>query len=151
SLYLQWFENRQKELLRRGDLSTDYPDTVATTWKRSFRKVKRENPAAADLLRLCAFFAPDDIPLKMIVEGARKLPESLAAVVTDELLFNESLLVLRKYSLIEVENNMLSIHRLVQAVIRHTLDEATFKQWAGAAVHVVNAACPRETDDVRTW
>lgn len=149
--YLELFETRQRELMQRGELSTEYPDTVATTWSISFQNVERDNPAAAELLRLCAFFAPDDIPLNMITEGTKKLPEPLAATATDSLLLDEALIALRKYSLIEVEDEKLSIHRLVQAVIRHAMDEEDVKRWAGVAVHVVIASFPQETDDVRTW
>ena len=35
--YLELFEKRQSELLKRGELSTEYPDTVATTWRSRFR------------------------------------------------------------------------------------------------------------------
>jgi Tfp pilus assembly protein PilF len=149
--YLELFEKRQRDLMQRGKPSTDYPDTIATTWSLSFQKVERENPAAAELLRLCAFFAPDDIPLKMLTEGAKELPESLTATAADDLLLDEALMALRKYSLVEVDNETLTIHRLVQAVIRYTMDDAAFKQWAGVAVHVVNASFPKESYDVRTW
>ena len=40
--YLDLFEQRQRELLQRGELSTEYPDTVATTWSISFQNVERE-------------------------------------------------------------------------------------------------------------
>ena len=149
--YLELFETRQRELMQRGELSIEYPETVATTWSISFQNVERENKPAAELLRLCAFFAPDDIPLKMITEGAKELPESLAKTVTDSFSFDEALIALRKYSLVEVEDEKLSIHRLVQAVIRHAMNEDDVKRWAGVAVHVVNAAFPNNSNDVRTW
>ena len=44
--------------------------SVATTWSLSFERVRREMPCAADLLRLCAFLAPDAIPEEIITEGA---------------------------------------------------------------------------------
>jgi len=149
--YLELFEKRQSELMKLGDLSEEHPDKVATTWSISFQNVERDNPPAAELLRLCAFFAPDDIPLKMITEGAEELPKSLAATVNDTLLLNEVLKVLRKYSLIELENGKLSIHRLVQAVIRHAMNKKDFKRWTGVAVHIVNASFPKDSYDVRTW
>jgi Tfp pilus assembly protein PilF len=149
--YLKLFKERQRDILQRGKPSTEYPDTIATTWSLSFQNVEHDNPAAAELLRLCAFFAPDDIPIKMLTDGDDELPESLAAMVTNDLLLDEALSALRTYSLIKVENEKMTIHRLVQTVIRHTMDEATFKQWAGIAVHVVNVSFPDESYDVRTW
>ncbi|HXU36331.1 MAG TPA: FxSxx-COOH system tetratricopeptide repeat protein [Blastocatellia bacterium] len=149
--YLELFETRQREMLARGRPSTDYPDTVATTWSISFERLESDNPAAAELLRLCAFFAHDDIPITMLVEGADEMPESLALIAGDALLFDEALMAVRKYSLIEIANGRICIHRLVQAVIRHALDDEVFRQWTGVAVHVVNAYFPLESDDVRQW
>jgi tetratricopeptide (TPR) repeat protein len=138
-------------MLQRGRPSTEYPDTIATTWSLSFQNVEHENLAAAELLQLCAFFAPDNIPLKMLTAGAEELPESLTATVTDDLLLDEALMVVRKYSLVEVDNETITIHRLVQAVIRHAMKEESFKQWTGVAVHIVNASFPEDSNDVRTW
>src|SRR5581483_1188439 len=149
--YLDLFEARQGELMQEGELSTEYSATVATTWNLSFQIVEKENPPAAELLRLCAFFAPDAIPLQMLVKGAKELPDALAATVRDAFLLDKAVMALRKYSLVEVENEKLTIHRLVQAVVRHALNRDEFKQWTRIAVHIVNAASPAEADDVRTW
>jgi tetratricopeptide (TPR) repeat protein len=148
--YLKLFTERQREMLQRGKPSTEYPDTIATTWSLSFQNVERDNPAAADLLRLCAFFAPDDIPLKILIDGIEEMPESLAVIVADELSFNDALAALRQYSLIEVKNEKITIHRLVQAVIRHALDDMAFKQWIGVAVQIVDTSFPT-ISNVRTW
>lgn len=71
------------------------------------------------------------------------MPESLGATASDALLLDEALMSLRKYSLVEVDNETISIHRLVQAVIRHAMDDGAFRQWTGVAVHVVNASFPQ--------
>ena len=67
--YLAMFRSRRQEVLKRGQPSQEYPDTVATTWELSFQKVKEASPAAADLLNLCAFLAPDDIPKELLERG----------------------------------------------------------------------------------
>lgn len=150
--YLELFRSRRQEVLKRGKPSQEYPDTVATTWELSFQKVKAASPAAADLLNLCAFLAPDDIPKGLLVEGAKHLPQSLAAAVRDPVAFNDALAVLRRYSLMEVSGEALAMHRLVQVVVRDRLDEEGKKQWVGAAVEMVNAAFPSDIPtDVETW
>ncbi|MBA2392935.1 MAG: TIR domain-containing protein [Ktedonobacteraceae bacterium] len=71
SEYLELYQTRHQDLLkRRGKLVTGHPETVATTWSLSFQKVEQEDKAAAELLHLCAFFAPDAIPIEIIREGA---------------------------------------------------------------------------------
>ncbi|HKP52096.1 MAG TPA: toll/interleukin-1 receptor domain-containing protein [Chloroflexia bacterium] len=44
SAYLELFQTRQREILKRGTLSTDYPATVATTWELSFQEVQKASP-----------------------------------------------------------------------------------------------------------
>jgi tetratricopeptide (TPR) repeat protein len=150
--YLELFRSRHEEMLRRGKSSQEYPDTVATTWELSFQKVKEGSPAAADLLNLCAFLAPDDIPKELLVEGAKHVPQSLAAAVQDPVACNDTLAVLRRYSLMEVADDALAVHRLVQAVVRDRLDKNGKEQWAGAAVKIVNDAFPGEVQSaVENW
>jgi Tfp pilus assembly protein PilF/nucleoside phosphorylase len=136
--YLKLFRQRHQELLRQGRSSQDYPDTVATTWELSFQKVKQESPAGADLLNLCAFLAPDDIPRELLTQGEEHLPKRLAQAVTEPLALNTALAALRRYSLMEVGEDSLAVHRLVQAVVRDRLDEEEKKEWAGAAVDLLS-------------
>ncbi|MEJ2671369.1 MAG: tetratricopeptide repeat protein, partial [Deltaproteobacteria bacterium] len=90
----------------------------------------------ADLLNLCAFLAPDDIPKELLDKGVSHLPESLAAAVQDSLAFDDAL----------------AVHRLVQAVVRDRLDEAGRKQWAGVAVELVNASLSADVDtNMEVW
>ncbi len=147
--YLNLFRQRQRELLARGaPPSEQYPDTVLTTWDISFEKLSDE---VADLLRLIAFLAPDDIPKSLISEGAELLLQPLKAVVGDELKLNDALAALRRYSLVETSGDALSVHRLVQAVVRDRMAEDERKEWAGIAVNLVNAAFPYDQDDPATW
>jgi tetratricopeptide (TPR) repeat protein len=149
--YLEMFTKRKNELWDRAGPPPDYQDTVATTWNIAFDEVKQISSPGADLLNLCAFLAPDDIPVELLNSGVQYLPESLTAVATDPLVFDDAVDPLRRYSLIEITAESISVHRLVQAVTRDRLDEDEKKKWAEAAVHIVNKAFPFKSDDVRTW
>lgn len=149
--YLELFRTRQQEMLQRGKPSTDYPATVATTWEMAFQQVEHKSQAAVDLLNLCAFFAPDDISLQVISDGAEYLPEPLKATMTDALASDNAVEILRTYSFVERKDESLSIHRLVQAVTRHRMSEEEFNNWAEIAISVVNKAFPGNSNDVRTW
>jgi len=124
---------------------------VATTWELSFQQVQQASPAGADLLNLCAFLAPDDIPRDLLSEGVEHLPQPLAKALVDPLAFDEAVAALRRYSLIEVGGDALSVHRLVQAVAHDLLAEKAHRTWAEATVCLVNSAFPLDSDDVRTW
>src|SRR5262249_55152053 len=137
SAYLELYQQRRSALLRRqSGVSPDYPHTVASTWSLSFGQVEQESPAAAALLRLCAFLAPDSIPEAILTEGASVLGPVLGPVAADPLLLNETIQVLRRYSLVkrDPEARLLNVHRLVQAVLKDGMDVAAQRQWAERTV-----------------
>jgi tetratricopeptide (TPR) repeat protein len=138
-------------LQRRSKLRTDHPEPVATTWSLSFQKVEQANPAAADLLRLCAFLDPDAIPEDILSEGAAETGPLLQLVATDPFQLNEAIEVLRTYSLIKrnAEMKALSMHRLVQVVLKDDMDKKTQRKWAECTVKAVKAAFPRV--EYSTW
>jgi tetratricopeptide (TPR) repeat protein len=150
--YLDRYQQRQIALLkRRGSSSIDHPESVATTWSLSFEQVERDNPAAADLLRVCAFLSPDAIPEEMIVEGAVHLGPLMQPIATDPSLLDEAIAALRHFSLLRrnTDSSMLTIHRLVQIVLKDSMNDETQRQWAERTILMVNSAFP----DVRyeTW
>jgi tetratricopeptide (TPR) repeat protein len=150
--YLELFRKHHHDLLKSGRAPADHPESVETTWELAFQQIEKASPAAADLLNLCSFFAPDDIPRDMIVSGAEHLPEPLRQAVTNELTFNDAVSAIRRYSLFETRGDeYLSMHRLVQSVVRNRFDEEGKKCWAVAAAEVVNKAFPFESGDIRTW
>ncbi|MGH9754736.1 MAG: FxSxx-COOH system tetratricopeptide repeat protein [Blastocatellia bacterium] len=166
--YLRLFRGKQRKMIARGQPSTGYEATIATTWEISFQSLRDKSPAAADLLNLFAFFAPDAIrrewiiagtkhlpktlataaePIRSIfsrIRGAKYLPKTLAAAVKDELAFDDIVAAFRRYSLVEVsaEQNAFTVHRLVQTVMRARMTDEECAKWAEAAVRMVNEAFP---------
>ncbi len=145
--YLDLYQKQHEKLLkRRGNTAAehDHPKPVANTWEISFKKVEEANPAAADLLRLCAFLAPDAIPEKIIIEGAEELGPTLQAIAEDPLELDAAIEELRKYSLVKRDRDAqtLTVHRLVQVVLRDEMDEEMQKQWAKRVVQTVNCVFP---------
>ncbi|GHO52060.1 tetratricopeptide repeat protein [Ktedonobacter robiniae] len=120
SAYWQIYQQRRSELLKRRGLSVDYPESVATTWSLSFEQVEQLNPAAAELLRFCAFLAPDDIPEELLLKIGSRLGPPLASLVSQPVRFNEAIGVLMRYSFVKRDqaHSLLSMHRLVQIILR---------------------------------
>jgi len=148
--YLDLFRQYRQDLLKEHQ-PLAYGATVATTWEISFQRVKAEAPAAVDLLNVCAFLAPDEIPRRLLIEGREHLPEALAQVLAQPLVVNKAIASLVRYSLIEASNETLSLHRLVQAVTRDRLTEDKQKMWAQTALQTVARAWPSGNFDVRSW
>jgi tetratricopeptide (TPR) repeat protein len=152
--YLALYQSRRQDLLaQRGEQVVNYPDSVATTWLLSFQKVQQANPAAAELLQLCSFLAPDRIPEELLREGAMYWPTLLQQAVADPLQFQQLMADLLKFSLVKrhVENGILSVHRLVQVVQRESIEPEMQRQWAERVVRAVEQVVPADPDDVTTW
>jgi tetratricopeptide (TPR) repeat protein/transposase-like protein/transcriptional regulator with XRE-family HTH domain len=154
STYLQLYQRYRHALLaRRGGQATGYPESVVTTWSLSFAQVERTNPAAAELLQLCAFLAPDHIPEELLTEGAPYWPARLREAVTNPLSFNQVLETLLAFSLVKrlSEDRMLSLHRLVQIVQLERMEAEVHLTWAQRLVRAMHAIFPQDTQDVATW
>ncbi len=146
--YLQRYEHQHQQLLaRRGVMGDDHPHSVVATLRLSYEQVARLNPVAVEVLRLCAFFHSDHIPEEIIIAGISSLgmDKPLAPAGSSQL--DEVFVTLRSFSLISrhAEMHTFSLHRLVQVVIRDTMEETSIHQWLGRAVQAVNAVFPEET------
>jgi hypothetical protein len=110
--YLALFREHGADLLALGEpLTTE--QTVATTWQVALERV-RATRGAQELLCLCAFVAPDNIPRTLLGEYREELPKPLRRTVGQPLALNEAVRALGHYSLVTVTADTLSVHGLVQ-------------------------------------
>ena len=139
--YLERYQAQRAALLnRRGSLAVDHPASVGATLSLSFGQVQRLHPAAADLLRLCAFLDPDSIPEELFSAVAGALEPALQATVTDAYALDDALAALRRYSLVRRDpaSKTLVVHRLVQAILKEQMSEEAQRQWAERAVLAIS-------------
>ena len=105
--------------------------------------MQKANPAAADLLCLCAFLDPDGIQEEIFTEGASELGPTLKPIAADPIKLNEAIGTLLIYSLLRRSpDHSLTIHRLAQVVLKHGMNKSTQRRWAERAVRAVNLAFP---------
>ncbi len=98
-----------------------YPVPLAATIELSVRRL--EDPAAVQLLHMCALLAPEPIPLFWFTTApAETFPEPLAATVTAGLAFRRLLARMARLGLIRLTEDTLQLHRLTQAVLRDRRD-----------------------------
>ncbi len=154
--YLKSFKKRRLALLNAQDpVQGDYAHSVATTWDINFQLIQRKSPASVELLNLSAFLAPERIPLELLIKaGSRlgaKLADALDGADEDELVLDDLLLPLTRYSLAhrQRQSNSYDVHRLVQAVTRQNLDDTQRELWTERAVRAVSLAFPEVT--VENW
>jgi tetratricopeptide (TPR) repeat protein len=101
---------------------TDYEQPLKKTMRISLREIKHE---AKLLLQMIAYFMPDDIPLSIFYDNAEALPEPLKSDFQRQSRANRILRDLTRYSLVKRDDDSLSIHRLVQAVVLEDIGEDT--------------------------
>jgi hypothetical protein len=144
--YLNVYATHRPHLMKdRGGPAPEYIHPVATTWTVAKEYLQKKKPAAAELLKLCAFLYPDAIPEEIFLEGASDLGPLLRRVATDQFMWNDTLKDLLRFSLIhrDGEARTLTIHHLVQDVLKDEMDASTQCIWADRAVHAVNRTFPQ--------
>jgi tetratricopeptide (TPR) repeat protein len=115
--YLELLRTRAGDLYQRGRVASR-DDTMATLWDLSLGRLRTETPAAVQLLAVCAYLAPEPIPLDLFTSHPSALPEPLAAAAADPVGFTDTVTVVVDYSLAKRTPAGLQLHRLVQAAVR---------------------------------
>jgi tetratricopeptide (TPR) repeat protein len=118
-------------------------DTVATTWQVSLERIAPTLGAVA-LLELCAFLDSDTIPRQLFAQQLEPPVEELAVLAGDPFALDEAVAALRRYALVDASEDAVTVHRLVQQVIRDRLDPMARAARATGAVRLLYAAFPRE-------
>jgi tetratricopeptide (TPR) repeat protein len=128
---------------RRGDQATEH-GSVTITFSLAFAQVEKANPAAADLIRACAFLVPGAIPEEIFTSGGRELGELLAEAAGKLLAWDAAVEAAGRFRLIHrnVANDTLNIHRLVQEVLKDGMDAPTRRVWAERVVQALDEVFP---------
>jgi hypothetical protein len=124
------------------------------TLRLSITATAERHPAVQDLLHVCALLQPDAIPEELFRQGGEHLGPQLQAVCCDPLEWDRVVSIACSYSLLsrQSEEHMLSLHRLVQAVLLDMMTEAEQEQWNRRVIGALDALLPKtwsETEAVR--
>jgi tetratricopeptide (TPR) repeat protein len=134
-----------------------YPPSVAVTWRLSFDRLRERSPAAARLLELCAYFAPDPISLSLV--NSEEMISSLLPFdsrLSERAILGQLIRDIARYSLAKVDrgSNSIQVHRLIQAAIRAQMEPGEYREDTMHQVHrVLVGARPRQddVDDPENW
>jgi cellulose biosynthesis protein BcsQ/tetratricopeptide (TPR) repeat protein len=134
----------------------DYPVSAVATWNLSIERLKQQSPAAERLLQLCACFSPGPIAMDLLYSDemiSSLLPFEPA--LTEKLILGQVIRDISRYALVKVDQSSrsLSIHRLVQAVIRDQMTADEVEKTCHEVHDVLAGARPRQgdTDDPENW
>ena len=125
-------------------------DTVASTWQVSLDRVQSV-PGAASLLEVCAFLGPEGIPRELFAQHLDPLAGDLTVLARDPFALDEAIAALRRFALAKASEQTLTVHRLVQQVVRDGLDLDEHRHRAAAALRLVYAAFPADHANPEAW
>ena len=157
--YLRLLNASRAKLLAAGsDGGTDYQKTVATTWLVSEEQLSL---AARALLQIVAFLAPDEIPRALLMENGKVLAVGIALLAQEfssdsiepieKVNIDDALAELAEHSLIDLDAEAFSCHRLLQAVLLDRLIPSDRIFWSQLTVRTIHVYSPQPPDDVGSW
>lgn len=126
--YYKKLEQYSVKVLDRKVGQLAYKMTVREAFHVTLDKLLEDasaNPisrSAAQFLNLCAYLAPEGIEVDIFAAYGTCLPEPVRSVLENELDRDELVRSLTRYSLVQADWSTLSIHRLLQEVLRDELD-----------------------------
>jgi tetratricopeptide (TPR) repeat protein len=153
SEYLEALKHQTRELMNLGK-ATEYPLSMTAAWQLSVQQIEERLPEAAEVLRCCAFFSPEPIPHDVFRRGNKtEGVKRMGPILADPVLLTRALGELGRFALIRVdaEAGTIQVHRLVQALIRDSLD----KEQRGQIRHEVHlllaGGAPTRPEDTEKW
>lgn len=152
--YVMQLRKRSAEILgtRRAP---SYPSSLAAITLLALDRLHELHSPSADLVRICAFLAPEPVPADWfsiaLLTAADRLPGSLAASLADESEQARMLARLARSGLVRVEPTGLVMHRLTQAIIRTALPPEQATGICRGAEAVITANVPEDPEQPAAW
>ncbi|MCO5996682.1 FxSxx-COOH system tetratricopeptide repeat protein [Actinoallomurus rhizosphaericola] len=150
--YLDLLSKQPSEVL--GDNApSEYPAPMTAAWHLSVSTLSSKLPEALEVLRCCAFFGPDPIPVDVLRLGSRGAGPRMRPIVANPMTRTHATRMLGRFALgrIDPVSRTILVHRLVQALLRDSLtpdEQAEFRH----EVHLLLAsAAPGPPDTETTW
>jgi tetratricopeptide (TPR) repeat protein len=146
-------------------VSADFPLAFQTAWSILLNKLRETVPESVALLRLCTFFAPGFIPVRLLKETPHDdLPEELSGLLDDPLLWNKAINQLRQYSVVRLESHefpadeagpfpgeSLYLHRMVHQIVHKDMPDEERREYIDVVRRALAAADPGRPTDTRNW
>ncbi|MFI6024129.1 FxSxx-COOH system tetratricopeptide repeat protein [Amycolatopsis magusensis] len=151
--YLRLWDDKRAELLE-SQPSAENEVAVQAAWNVSLDRLARDNPGALELLRVCAFFAPEPIPRNLFT-GVRNLPlaPELEATLKSEIRLSRAIRDINRYSLARIDhrNASIQLHRLVQSALRNQLNADDAEQVRHSAHVLLANGDPTQPESSESW
>lgn len=147
--YVRLLAEQTRQLLQLGK-STEYPHTMTAAWQLSVHQIETRMREAAEVLRCLAFFGPDPIPRFVFERGRDSGAKRMGPILSDGIKLIQAFAELGRFSLLRMERDTgtVQVHRLVQALLRDSLDPEQ-QEAVRHEVHLLLASsAPTDPEDI---
>ncbi|GAB1822952.1 FxSxx-COOH system tetratricopeptide repeat protein [Herbidospora sp. RD11066] len=150
--YIEQLDHQTAQLLG-AERAKDYPLTMTAAWRVSVSLLNEHLPVALSLLRCCAFFGPDPIPLDVFRRGNKADAESLRGLLRNPRMFDKAVKELSRHALIrnDAEARTIQVHRLIQALLRNELTEDDQEVLRKEVHSLLAVSAPKLPDEITQW
>jgi hypothetical protein len=152
--YLQALREETGQVLDAGVPAT-YRVSLAAVVRVAAQKVAAADLAAAQILGVCAWLAPEPVPTAWFASTATLkqgvLPDPLAAVASSPFALRQSVARLARHGLARATPEGPLLHRLTAAVTRHALTPAEQAANRAIAEQLLVSAAPVVTGELPFW
>jgi tetratricopeptide (TPR) repeat protein len=148
--YLGLLRTRAREILDQGH-PVSYPMSLAAATGLAADRLARDDPAAAELAGLCAFLAPEPVPVDLFTGVAAALSAELAARAADPIAWRQALTQVSGHALARLDHRGLQMHRLIQAILRDRLTPEQAAATRECVEAILAANNPGEPRSPATW
>jgi tetratricopeptide (TPR) repeat protein len=148
--YLRLLDERVTQILAQGT-SSEYPTSMTAAWQISVVKLRQQSPQALELLRCCAFFGPEPIPIDVFKLDSSDSKTGVGAVIADPIDLSSAISTLGRYALVKKDGAYITVHRLIQALLRDELIPEEQSRYRWDAHSILAAGAPGNSSDVQTW
>jgi tetratricopeptide (TPR) repeat protein len=152
--YTRLLDAKVAEILATSPSPSDYEISVTAAWNVSFDGLAARNPAAHQLLQVCAFFAAEPISRTLFagVRGVSIAPE-LDVTMQDPVLLDRVLRDINRCRLAKLDHRSgtLLLHRLAQVALRARMTDRTHEEMRHGAHLLLANLDPNDPETARQW
>ncbi|SCF23401.1 Tetratricopeptide repeat-containing protein [Micromonospora matsumotoense] len=154
--YRQVLREETRAVLDEGQ-PAGYPHSLAAAATLSTSALGARDPAALAVLHLCAFLAPEPVPTDLVVTIARhadlqlEILAPLAQIIDKLLQRQRAISAVGASGLARVELGTITVHRLVQAIVRDQVDPAVAAELRARIEAALGTVDPGNPRDTATW
>nr|WP_263008718.1 FxSxx-COOH system tetratricopeptide repeat protein [Nonomuraea phyllanthi] len=151
--YLQQLAKHMPDTLQTPK-PLDYPRSMTAAWRLSVSQLEQQLSEAVELLRCCAFFGPEPIPVDVFRWGvADSVGPALQQLLDRPLLRSKAIRVIGRYALakLDPDTRTLQVHRLIQALLRADLSEEEQDRYRKVVHRLLASAVLGDPDDEASW